>query len=627
MLLALCCWVALPALSLGAVDDGEWPVYGHDAGGTKYSPLAQINRSNVANLKPAWTFHAGDMYEAKDGNGRPSGFETTPLYVDGTLYLTTAFGRLIALDPETGKERWNFAPKVNTTAGYGDFVNRGAATWVDTRTKQRRLFVATIDAQLIAVDAANGKAIDSFGKGGRIDLRTGLRNPPESVSEYEETSPPAVIGDVIVVGSGVADNGRVNAASGEVRGYDARSGKLKWTFDPMPGQRTGAANAWSIISADPARNLLFVPTGSASPDYYGGERPGNNQYANSVVALRGDTGAVVWSFQTVHHDLWDYDVASQPALITVKRNGQSIDAVAVASKTGHLFILERVTGKPVYGVEERAVPKSDVPGEAASPTQPFPVLPKALVPQTLAASEIWGITDEDRKWCAETLSQLRNEGVFTPPSLRGTVAVPGNIGGLAWGGVTFDPAHNLLIAPSNRLIAYVQLIAREDFKSKKQEDGFEYARQLGTPYAMRRRFIVSPKGSPCNKPPFGALTAIDLATGERKWEAPTGYAPWLAGNPRAAEYGSPSLGGAIATGGGLVFMGGTFDRHLRAYDVENGKVLWTGELPWSARATPMTFRGPDGQQYVVIAAGSHGTGRTVPGETDQGDALIAFKLP
>ncbi len=436
-----------------------------------------------------------------------------------------------------------------------------------------------------------------------------------------------MIGDVVVVGSGIADNGRVNAASGEVRGFDARTGALKWTFDPMPGEKSGAANAWSIISTDPARNLVFVPTGSASPDYFGGERPGNNQFANSVVALRGDTGAVVWSFQTVHHDLWDFDVASQPALITVKRNGKSIDAVAVGSKTGHVFILDRATGKPIYGVEERPVPKSDVPGEAASATQPFPVLPKALVPQTLHADEIWGLTEEDHKWCADTISPLRNEGVFTPPSLQGTISVPGNIGGLAWGGVAFDPGHNLLIVPTNRLAAYMQLIPRDEFKSKKHDDAFEYARQSGTPYGMRRRFLLSPKGSPCNKPPFGALTAIDLATGERKWEVPTGYLPWLQDNPHAAEYGSPSLGGAIVTGGGLVFMGGTFDRHIRAYDVETGKVLWTAELPWSARATPMTFRGPDGQQYVVIAAGSHGTGRTVPGETDQGDALVAFKLP
>lgn len=611
------------ALALAApAGDGDWPVYGHDAGGTRYSPLSQITRANVGQLRVAWTFHAGDLYDPHGKGGRPSAFETTPLYVDGTLYLTTAFGRLIALDPLSGKEKWNYAPRVNTTAGYGDFANRGAATWVDAKTGQRRLLVATIDAQLVAVDAATGKAIDSFGTGGAVNLRRGLRIAPESVSEYEETSPPTVIGDVVVVGSGIADNGRADAASGEVRGYDVRTGALRWTFDPMPGSPAGAANAWSIFSADPERNLVFVPTGSASPDYYGGERRGNNQYANSVVALRGDTGKVVWSFQTVHHDLWDYDVASQPALITVERGGRRIAAVAAGSKTGHLFILERETGKPVFGVEERPVPQSDVPGEAASPTQPFPVLPKALAPQQM---ELWGATAEDRAWCAGAVAKLRNEGVFTPPSLQGTLAVPGNIGGLAWGGVAFDPVHHLLIVPTNRLAAYVQLIPRAAFEKGPQEEGFEYGRQKGTPYGMRRKFLLAPDGSPCNRPPWGALSAVDVTTGALLWEVPIGYMPWVR-DAHAREYGSISMGGPIVTAGGLAFFGGTIDPHLRAVDVLTGKTLWTGDLPWGARATPMTFRGPDGKQYVVIAAGGHGTGRVQAGG-EQGDALVAFALP
>ena len=614
------------ALALAAAaGDGDWPVYGHDAGGTKYSPLDQITRANVNQLRVAWTFHAGDLYDPHGKGGKPSAFETTPLYVDGTLYLTTAFGRLIALDPVSGKEKWNYAPRVNTTAGFGDFANRGAATWVDSKSGQRRFFVATIDAQLVAVDAATGKAIDSFGTGGVVNLRKGLRNAPESVSEYEETSPPTVIGDVVVVGSAVSDNNRVDAASGEVRGYDARSGALRWTFDPMPGSTTGAANAWSIFSADPERNLVFVPTGSASPDYYGGQRLGNNLYANSVVALRGDTGQVVWSFQTVHHDLWDYDVASQPALITVQRDGRSIAAVAAGSKTGHLFILDRETGKPVFGVEERPVPKSDVPGEAASPTQPFPVLPKALAPQRMGPDDIWGATAEDRAWCAGVIGKLRNEGVFTPPSLRGTLAVPGNIGGLAWGGVAFDPVHHLLLVPANRLVAYVQLIPRAEFEKNRQESGFEYAPQKGTPYGMRRQFLVSPHGAPCNRPPWGTLAAVDVSTGALQWEVPIGYLPWVQ-DARGHEWGSISLGGPMVTGGGLAFIGGTIDPHLRAVDVQTGKILWSGDLPWGAHATPMTFRGPNGKQYVVIAAGGHGTGRVQSGG-EQGDAVVAFALP
>ena len=330
---------AAALLAAASGNDGDWPVYGHDSGGTKYSPLDQINRQNVTRLQAAWTFHTGDMYDPKGRGGKKSAFESTPLFIDGVLYVTTPFGRLIALDPATGAQKWAFDPKSDIAAGFGDFVNRGASTWVDSRSKQRRLFVATIDARLFAIDAATGKACDNFGLGGLVDLRKGLRNPPHYKSEYEETSPPAVIGDLVVVGSGVADNNYVDAASGEVRAFDARTGKLAWTWDPMPGQRTGAANTWSIISTDPERKLIFLPTGSASPDYCGGERPGNNLYADSLVALHADTGKMAWHFQTVHHDLWDYDIAPQPTLFTIRREGKEMPAIAVGSKTGNLFLL------------------------------------------------------------------------------------------------------------------------------------------------------------------------------------------------------------------------------------------------------------------------------------------------
>src|SRR2546423_830478 len=364
------------------IPDGDWPAYGRDPGGAKYSPLAEIDRGNVKDLKIAWTFRTGDMYDpsilqpgmVRRGPGRPSAFEATPLVVDNVLYLSTPFGRVIALEPETGKQRWAFDPHSDIRAGWGDFASRGVATWVDSATARRRIFVATIDARLFAIYAASGLPCTDFGKDGQVDLRAGLRNPPIEKSEYEETSPPAVIGDLVIVGSAIADNNRVTAPSGEVRAFDARTGKLRWTWDPMPGQRTGAANAWSIISVDPERKLVFVPTGSASPDYYGGERPGNNLYANCVVALRAETGERVWHFQTVHHDIWDYDVASQPALITVRKDGRDIAAVAVGSKTGHLFVLDRETGRPIFGVEERPAPKSNVAGEQTSPTQPWPLL-------------------------------------------------------------------------------------------------------------------------------------------------------------------------------------------------------------------------------------------------------------
>ena len=609
-------------LAAASPEDGDWPVYGHDAGGTKYSPLNQINRKNVANLREAWTFHTGDMYDPKGHGGKKSAFESTPIYIDGVLYVTTPFGRVIALDPATGTEKWSFDPKSDIKAGFGDFVNRGAATWVDSRSKQRRLFVATIDARLFALDAATGKACDNFGVGGLVDLRQGLRNPPHYKSEYEETSPPAVIGDLVVVGSGVADNGYADAASGEVRAFDARTGKLAWTWDPMPGQKTGAANTWSIISTDPERKLIFLPTGSASPDYYGGERPGNDLYANSLVALHADTGKMAWHFQTVHHDLWDYDIASQPTLFTMKRGGKQIPAIAVGSKTGNLFLLNRETGEPIFGVEERPVPASDVAGEKASPTQPFPVLPKPIVPQSLTADGAWGATDEDRKWCQEMIRSKRSEGIFTPPSINGSIVFPGNIGGMAWGGSAFDPEHGLLIVPTNRLAAYIRLIPREKFETEQgKEEGVDYARQRGTPYGLARTFLRTPRHTPCNPPPFGTLAAIDTASGEKKWEVTLGSLPWLP-EEQGEKLGSPALGGPIVTGGGLVFIDATLDPHLRAFDVETGALLWKAKLPTSARATPMTYRTANGKQYVVIAAGGHDTPASV-----QGDALLAFALP
>ncbi|HVT94991.1 MAG TPA: pyrroloquinoline quinone-dependent dehydrogenase [Bryobacteraceae bacterium] len=604
-------------------EDSGWPVYGHDAGGTKYSPLAEINLKNVQHLKVAWTLHTKDMYDPKGHGGRKSAFECTPLFIDGTLYVTTAFGRILAVDPDTGAEKWSFDPHSTINAGFGDFANRGAAAWVDSKTGHRRLFVATIDARLFAVDAATGKLIDGFGKGGFVNLAEGLRNAPHSKSEYEETSPPAVIGDLVITGSGIADNNRTDAASGEVRAFDARTGKLVWTFDPMPGGKTGAANTWSIISVDPERKLVFLPTGSASPDYYGGERLGDNLYANSLVALHAETGKIAWHFQTVHHDLWDYDVASQPTLFTWVHDGKRIPAIAVGSKTGNLFLLNRETGKPLFGVEERPAPASDVPGEKASPTQPFPVLPKPLVPQQLSKSDVWGATEEDRKWCEDFFEGKRAEGIFTPPSVQGSIVFPGNIGGMAWGGASFDPENHLLIIPTNRLAAIIYLIPRDKFDAEENtKPGYEYARQRGTPYGLARTFLLNPKKIPCNAPPWGTLTAIDVNSGEKKWETPLGVLPWLEGKPGAEKFGSPSLGGAIVTGGGLAFIGATFDGYFRAFEVQTGAEVWKAKLPTGARATPMTYRTAKGKQYVVIAAGGfEGVG------SPQDDSLVAFSLP
>jgi quinoprotein glucose dehydrogenase len=604
--------------------NGDWPVYGRDPGGQRYSPLTEITRENVAWLKVAWTFHTGDAYQPR--HGRPTAFEATPIYIDGTLYVATPLGKVIALDPVTGKVRWSYDARVPRDAGFGDFASRGVSTWKSG--KDRRIFFATLDARLLALDAATGKAVDSFGDNGVVDLRQGLRIPPRQggFADYEETSPPAVVGNTLVVGSGVADNGSVNQPSGEVRGYDAITGKLKWTWHPIAGNKApGAANTWSIIAADPQRGLVFLPTTSPSPDYYGGERPGGDRNANSIVALHADTGTLAWAFQTVHHDLWDYDIACPPILFEVHRNGRTIPAVAAGPKDGNYFILNRETGEPIFGVEERKAPASDVPGEKASPTQPFPLAPRPLAPQKFVAADIVASSDSDRKWCRDEVAKLRYDGVFTPPSLQGSLIYPGNIGGMAWGGGAFDAEHRLLIIPSNNLAAEVRLIPRADFQRRREEEGrnlngdWEFAPQTGTPYGMMRRFIRAPGGSVCTPPPWGTLNAIDADTAEVKWTVPMGQVP--GGAPE--KFGSPALGGPIVTAAGLVFMAGTFDPAIRAYDVTNGRELWKGALPTSARSTPMTFRGPNGKQYVVVAAGGHGISEFAPLD----DALVAFALP
>jgi quinoprotein glucose dehydrogenase len=629
--------VLLPTQLLFGAEAGDWPIYGHDPGGQRFSQLTEIDRSNVQSLHVAWTFHTGDAYAPASGS-KPTQFEATPLYVEGTLYVSTPLGRILALDPVSGKQRWAFDPHVPKDRGYGDFANRGISTWKPANGS-RRIYIATIDARLIAVDAATGTTCGDFGEGGAVDLRKGLRIRPRGFADYEETAAPAVVGDMLVVGSGIQDNSWTDEPSGEVRAFDARTGDLKWTWHSIPqkkneggadtwkgnsAEKTGAANAWSTIAVDPVRQLVFVPTGSASPDYYGGERAGDNLFANSLVALKAQTGERVWHFQTVHHDLWDYDVATPPLLFDVHRDGKTIPAIAVGSKTANLFILNRETGEPVFGVDERPVPKSDVPGEVASATQPFPRKPLPVSPQTLTADDAFGVDDADRKWCHDEMSKLRTTGVFTPPSLQGTLIIPGNIGGQAWGGMTYDPVHDLLVFPTNHIAAEVRLIPRADFESmrdsrnRKLDGDWEFAPQHGTPYGMMRRILMSPKRVPCTPPPWGTLVAISGSTGDKKWEVPFGQI-----SPKSLpEWGSISLGGPISTAGGVVFAAGTLSPALYAFDVETGKQLWKGDLPSSAKAVPMTFLGPDGNQYVVVSAGGFGIADLSP----IGDSVVAFRL-
>lgn len=625
----------------------EWPTYGNDPGSSRYSPLTEITKENLRYLKLAWTYHTGDVSDATGTwHGQKvwakSTLEATPLVVDDTLYVASSFNRIIALDPETGREKWAFDPKIDRIGYYGDyFTCRGLATWVDQQRQpgemcRRSIYEATLDGRLVAVDGASGQPCPAFGAAGQVSLAGGIRTAVKG--EYHFTSPPAVVGEVVIVGSAINDNNRVEMPSGMVRGYNARTGALVWAWDPVPrdpadparatwqngADRTGAANVWGPISADPAHDLVFLPTTSPSPDFFGGERKGDDRYANSVVALRASTGKLVWSFQVVHHDLWDYDLPSGPSLIEVERNGQRVAALAQPSKMGHLFILDRDSGQPLLPVEERPVPQGGVPGEWLSPNQPIPNATPRLVPDKLEPQDAWGITAWDRGTCRDLISGLRREGIFTPPSLRGTLEYPGCIGGTNWGGLAFDRSRGLIVLNQTNIPFIIQLIPRGEAKRLNwDEGGWEYAPMKDTPYVMRRKPLLSPWHLPCNPPPWGTLAAVEASTGRIRWQVPLGTMRELAPIPLPFKWGTPTLGGPLTTASGLTFIGATLDRTFRAFDTETGRELWQTELAASAMATPVTYRArPGGRQYVVVASGGHGKAKV-----KLGDSIVAFTLP
>ena len=638
-----CCAASLLCMAaMGAPAGGDWPNYGRTPGGDRHSPLTQIDRGNVGKLALAWQYKTG---EAGIQTGQPTALEATPLVIDGRMFFSTPLGKVIALDPVTGKQLWARDLQVKRERGFGDWVSRGVSYWTDSKVVHpkpcdRRLVVATIDARLVEIDPLLGEFCLSFGPGGVVDLVPGLRNKQSYGDEYEQTSPPAVIGDLIVVGSAIADNNSNLGATGEVRAFDARSGALRWTWYPVPqdpadpgyatwkgsaGIHTGGANTWSIIAADAKRDLVFLPTTSPAVDYYGVTRIGDNRYANSVVALHASTGKIAWHFQTVHHDLWDYDNAAPPALITLP-DGK--DAVLQGTKTAQLFVLDRETGAPLFPVEERAVPKSDVAGEQTSPTQPLSALSTGF--RTLTDKDIWGASPEDLAECRARFAALRYEGPFTPPSERGTVMLPANFGGSHWGGVAYDSGRGIAVVPNNRLAAVVTLIPRDKWKAMQEKltqgerVGKEFTDMQGTPYVMQRETWLSSRRSPCTAPPFGTLTAISLKTGKTLWDVPLGTDEGLdkIGLPKLpAGSGMVNLGGAFTTASGLVFIGATLDAYVRAFDVETGRELWKYKLPAGGKATPMTYLGADGRQYVVISAAGDGK---VWGKAD---SVMAFALP
>lgn len=630
---AICLWLAISSGAQTATSAGSgWSAYGGDAGGSRYSGLTQITPANVQHLKLAWTYQTGEL-----GQGSPSAasltFETTPILFDGTLYLSTAFGKIIALDPVTGKERWTFDPGTDRTRRYSEVTSRGVAVWVDPEVsaKHARIFIGTIDARLVAVDAQTGRLCLGFGRRGIIDLAASVK--AKGSGNYQVTSAPTVIKDVVIVGSSIGDNWSADTGDGVVRAFDVRTGNLRWSWDPIPRRRgkVGAANAWAPMSADPERDLVFIPTSSPSPDFYGGLRPGDNRHANSVVALRASTGALVWAFQTVHHDLWDYDVAAQPTLTDLPRDGRLHPVVVQATKTGFLFVLHRETGEPWFPIEERAVPASRVKGEQAWPTQPFPVLPEPLMPQgALKPEEAWGLEESDRSEARKLIERHASAGIFTPPNLDGVITIPGNGSGVNWGGIAVDPKRHLAVANTTHLATLVQLILPEEYSALRKQSfaergEFELGAQQGAPLAVKRKTFLTPSKLPGHPPPWGKLAAVDLVSGKIRWEIPFGdpleWHPLGGKLSEAGVKGMPNAGGPILTASGLIFIGANMDQRFRAYDAETGRELWRAELPRAAMATPMTYLGRDQKQYVVVAAGGHGKAGT-----PLGDYVVAFRL-
>ena len=619
---------------------GQWANYGNDPGGMRYSPIDQINIDNVTQLNVAWTYQSGELetYEGTEVASKAA-FEATPLMIDGILYFSTPTNRVIAVDAGSGREKWVYDPKVNLQREYSEITSRGVSKWIDYNLQPAdngymRILVATIDGRLIALDSKFGKPIASFGINGTVDLK-------KDVGRIQVTSPPAVIGDLIITGSTMGDNWRFDFPPGVVRAYDARSGKMMWSWDPIPrkssdqgfdtwkgpkAQQTGAANAWAPLSVDIERDLVFVPTTCPSPDYYGGERLGDNLFANSIVALKASTGEVQWYFQTVHHDIWDYDNPAQPLLLDMEKDGESVPAVLLVTKMGHIFVFNRESGEHLFPIEEREVPSSDVPGEQAALTQPFPSVLPALGLRKVDLEDGWGLTPELEQVAKERISKYVNDGIYTPPSFEGTIVTPGNVGGMNWSGASYDPKRNIMVTNTNRLAALITLFPKENNTRASVNESYpraEVAPQIGTPYIMSRDYLFTTVNGELimqTKPPWGTLAAVDLSNGQLKWEVPLGMMLDPDKYPDAVNWGSINIGGAITTASGLVFVAASMDGFFRAFNIENGELLWTAKLPAGGQATPMTYIW-EGKQYVVIAAGGHGKFGT-----KLGDYIVAYAL-
>ncbi|MCY3932005.1 MAG: pyrroloquinoline quinone-dependent dehydrogenase [Acidobacteria bacterium] len=622
----------------GQPSDG-WPHYGGSLAGDRYAAPSAITPESIDRLSVAWVYRTGDTTDGNGFGGNPSRFQATPILVGGKLIASTGFNRAFALDPATGTEIWTFDPKVDFSKSYSEpFASRGVSAWQDAAPGQgpcrTRVFLGTLDARLFALDADAGVPCADFAKDGEVDLSVGI--PRFRKRDYSVTSPPTVVGDLVIVGSAIGDNGATEVEPGVVRAYDVRDGGLVWTWDPLPrsdvhpgaeswtnvrDNRTGGANVWGVMSADPGRDLVFLPTTSPSPDFYGGERLGDNAFANSVVALRASSGEFVWGYQMVRHDLWDYDLACQPLLFEyTSADGMRRPAVAQATKTGFVFVLDRASGEPLHPVEERAVPRSDVPGEQAAPTQRLPKL--RLHATDARPLRFWDFSEEHRAACRRLMAGVRYEGIFTPPSLEGTMLYPGNPGGTNWGSMAYDRGSRIGYVVVTRWPTVVKLIPRQQFRAAEREGTLngvraEHTAQAGTPYGMARTDLVYDH-LPCLEGPWATLVALDLDAGEVLWERPAGTPPWELREP-ASDWGYIRNGGPMVTEGGVVFLASA-DKTLRAYEGAGGDELWIGTLPAAAQSTPMGYR-HDGRDYVVVTAG----GSLAAGE-GRGDHVVAFRL-